>query len=210
MTIATTDLLRLTQWLSPAFPTSAYAYSHGLETAIAEGRVTDADSLRGWCEAVLRFGAGALDVWAIRAVLDGSDPDEVNDLLRARAGSAERWAETRDQGAAFAATTEGIGGERLKAGLALPVALALRAREMEAGIVAALYLQGLAGQLVSAGQRMLPLGQVEAQAVLADLHPVIVELAGRPFEEQPPGSAAFAAEIDAMRHEALQPRMFRT
>ena len=32
-----TDFLTLVQWLSPAFPTGAYAYSHGLEAVISEG-----------------------------------------------------------------------------------------------------------------------------------------------------------------------------
>jgi urease accessory protein len=36
---AEADLLTLTQWLSPAFPVSSYAYSHGLEAAIASGAV---------------------------------------------------------------------------------------------------------------------------------------------------------------------------
>ena len=32
-----TALLTLVQWLSPAFPTGAFAYSHGLEQAVASG-----------------------------------------------------------------------------------------------------------------------------------------------------------------------------
>ena len=208
MTILTTDLLRLAQWLSPAFPTSGYAYSHGLETAIAEGRVADAATLRAWVVAVLRHGSGALDAWAIRAVLDGADPAGASATLRARAGSAERWAETRDQGTAFVATTQALGFEALPPETPLPVAVACRARGMAAEQVCALYLQAFAGQMVSAAQRMLPLGQAEGQRVLAALHPAIADLAAT--TGGPPGSAAIAAEIDAMRHEALQPRMFRT
>jgi urease accessory protein len=37
---AEADLLTLAQWLSPAFPVSSYAYSHGLEAAIASGAVS--------------------------------------------------------------------------------------------------------------------------------------------------------------------------
>ena len=35
-----TDILTLTQWLSPGFPVSAYAYSHGLEQAITSGALS--------------------------------------------------------------------------------------------------------------------------------------------------------------------------
>lgn len=202
------DLLRLTQWLSPAFPVSGYAYSHGLEAAMAAGRVTDAQTLRGWVAAVLRHGTGALDAWAIRATLNGVDPSEVAAMLRARAGCAERWAETRDQGAAFCAVTSATGEPPL-ANLPLPVALGVRARGMEAGLVATLYLQAFASQMVSAATRYLPLGQTEAQRVLRALHPVIEDVARRETET-PPGSAALMAEMDAMAHETLPARLFRT
>ena len=33
------ELLRLLAWLSPAFPTGAYAYSHGLEQAVEDGDI---------------------------------------------------------------------------------------------------------------------------------------------------------------------------
>ncbi|PWJ20483.1 urease accessory protein UreF [Jannaschia seohaensis] len=203
-----TDLLRLTQWLSPAFPLSGYAYSHGLEAAMAEGRVRDAETCRAWTETVLRRGTGALDAWAIRRVLAGDDPEEVADVIRARAGCAERWTETRDMGAAFEAAATAM-GEPERGTHPLPVALALRARGMEAETVAALYLQSLAAQIVSAATRFLPLGQTEAQAVLRDLHPVIAEIAALDALE-PPVGGALLAELDAMAHETLQPRIFRT
>jgi len=202
------DLLRLTQWLSPAFPVSGYAYSHGLETAMAEGRVADAATAGAWIACVLEYGGGALDAWAIRAVLRGEAADDVSDLLRARAGCAERWAETRDMGAAFGAAAVATGLAEMR-DHPLPVALALRARGIAAEAVCALHLHAFAAQLVSAAVRMIPLGQGDGQAVTARLHPAIVRLAADPHET-PPGSAAFLAELDAMRHETLQPRMFRT
>ena len=54
-------LLRLLTWLSPAFPTGSFGYSHGLETAIREGAVTDARSLTGWIAALLEHGSGWTD-----------------------------------------------------------------------------------------------------------------------------------------------------
>ena len=56
MTISGT--LLLTQWLSPSYPLGSFAYSHGLETAIAQGWVTDAASLQDWLEDVLGVGSG--------------------------------------------------------------------------------------------------------------------------------------------------------
>lgn len=205
----TTDLLRLTQWLSPTFPISGYAYSHGLETAMASTRVRDAEGVRAWVAAVLRHGTGPLDVWAIRRVMGGAAADEVAEVLRARSGSPERWREMRDQGTAFGAVTEALGDGARGGDLPLPVALGMRARGMEPGIVTLLYLQGFAGQMVSAATRFIPLGQSVAQGVLRALHPVIRSVASR-ADDAPPGAAALLAEMDAMAHETLQPRLFQT
>lgn len=38
-------ILRLQTWLSPAFPTGAYSYSHGLERAVEAGYINDRKSL---------------------------------------------------------------------------------------------------------------------------------------------------------------------
>src|ERR1700752_5214585 len=51
-------LLRLQSWLSPAFPTGSYSYSHGLEWAVEAGPVNDPESLVDWLEADLCYGSG--------------------------------------------------------------------------------------------------------------------------------------------------------
>src|SRR5258708_35166299 len=51
-------LLRLQNWLSPAFPTGAYSYSHSLEWAVEAGHIKDRESLVDWLDADLRFGSG--------------------------------------------------------------------------------------------------------------------------------------------------------
>ena len=56
-----TDRLRLVQWLSPAFPIGAFAYSQGLESAIAAGDLRRAADVEGWITAVLRHGSGRSD-----------------------------------------------------------------------------------------------------------------------------------------------------
>jgi len=59
-------IVRLLTWLSPAFPTGAFAYSHGLEWAVAAGDVSDTGSLRAWLEDLLRLGAGRSDAILLR------------------------------------------------------------------------------------------------------------------------------------------------
>jgi urease accessory protein len=59
-------LLRLLAWLSPAFPTGGYAWSHGIEWAVDSGDITDGATLGVWVEDVLRHGAGRNDTILLR------------------------------------------------------------------------------------------------------------------------------------------------
>lgn len=210
----TPGLLTLMQWLSPAFPTGGFAYSHGLEWMVAEGGLTGADALRDWLADVLRFGAGRQDAILLSLALrPGADPAALDALARALCPSAERLAETLDQGTAFARTVAGITGRDLPP-RALPVAVGEAAADL--GLpreqVIALYLHAFAANLVSVGIRFLPLGQTEGQAVLSALHPVTLALAAETAEagEDDLGSVALGADLAAMRHETMDVRIFRT
>src|SRR5271165_1784130 len=88
-------LLHLLAWLSPAFPTGAYAYSHGLEWAVECGDITDGDTLRAWLADVLIHGSGRNDAILLRhAHRTACDHSALNDLAAAIAPSRERRTET--------------------------------------------------------------------------------------------------------------------
>lgn len=204
------DLLTLTQWLSPAFPLGGFAYSHGLEQAIATGDVRDAAALSAWLRVVLEEGAGATDATLLCLAMQGAD---VADHARALAASKERLHEAEAQGAAFVRTLNQIREEALPPA-PLPVAVGMAARRLSLAPedVAALYLHAFTSNLVSAAVRFVPLGQTEGQRVLSDLHPVITGIAARaataPLEDI--GSAALGADLSAMLHETMDVRIFKT
>ena len=205
------DRLTLIQWLSPAFPTGAFAYSHGLEQAMVDG-ARDADTVSLWIADVLAQGGGWTDAVLLALTLRGTDADQMADLARALAGSAERLGETLDQGRAFAATVSTL-GQPVPA-LPLPVAVGIAARRLdlpETEIIAH-YLHGFAANLVSAATRFLPLGQAQAQRILAGLHEQIAEIASRAAMAGADDltTSCLAAELAAMRHETLDVRIFRT
>jgi urease accessory protein len=205
----------LAQWLSPAYPTGGFAWSHGLETEVAEGRVTDRASFAAWLADVLDHGLGRTDA-VLLAEAHRAAPEELPALdaeARAFAPSAERLAETAEQGAAFARTTAAVWGLDLPP-LTHPVAVGRAAALMGLPLpdTLALYLHAVTASLASAAQRLVPLGQTEAQAAVARLAPLCARLAD---EAETRGrddlsSAAWAADIAAMRHETLQPRLFRS
>ena len=54
-------LLNLMNWLSPSFPVGGYAYSHGIEFAVEDGRIKNEQQLVSWVEAALVQGSGRTD-----------------------------------------------------------------------------------------------------------------------------------------------------
>lgn len=207
-------LLTLVQWLSPAFPIGAFAYSHGLEYVIAAGEVRDAGALRQWLADVLEYGAGRTDaILLAHALRVGADHAALAALALAMAPTAERLQETEELGAALTRATDALLGT-VSAPLPFPVALGRAAQTLPlpAPQVIALALQAFAAGLVSAAVRFVPLGQTEGQAVLAALHPLILRLAAEAAEAplSAIGSAAIRADMASARHETLHTRIFRT
>lgn len=208
--------LLLTQWLSPAYPLGAFAWSHGLEQAAAEGAVHDANSLAAWAESVLHHGAGQTDTVLMAAAWRATDPDtlaDLADLALALAPSSERRAETLEQGAAFARTTRAVWDLELP-DMALSVAVGRAARLMDQPLppTARLYLQAMLANLVQAAQRLLPLGQTDAQLVLAWLSARIPAHVEATLRLTPDDLGTFTPALDtaAMRHETREPRLFRS
>ena len=116
-----TERLTLHQIFSPAFPTGGFAYSHGLETLVAEGRVKSARDVEDWLSTWATHGAGWTDAVIFAHAARGDAPEPLDALAKALAGSAERRRETALQGAAFAATMRRVWGLDLP-DMAYPVA----------------------------------------------------------------------------------------
>lgn len=206
-------LLTLTQWLSPAFPLGAFAYSHGLEHAISVGAVRDRASLCDWLRAVVAEGSGRSDAVLLSMTRAGADPRETDDLARALAASPERLQESLEQGRAFLRVTNALLGSDHQ-DLTLPVAVGLQTRQLDvpASRVIALYLQSFVGNLVQGAVRLIPLGQTDGQQVVADLAPSIASLSDALAVAGPSdlGTAAIGADLAAMAHEHQEVRLFRS
>ena len=209
----TDGLLTLMQWLSPGFPLGTFSYSHGLENAVAEGQVADADDLRDWLMTVMTSGTGRNDAILLAEGWSADDPSPADELARALATSRERLLETTAQGAAFCTTVNAVWSMDLPP-LCLPVAVGAAARHQGIALDSALraYLHAFAAGLVSAGQRCMALGQTEAQRIVAEIAPLCQSLAQEALTLtlDDLGGSAFMADIAAMRHETLQPRIFRS
>ena len=210
-----TDILTLSQWLSPSYPVGAFAYSHGIEQAIRDNRITDAPTLAAWLTAVLSEGSGRSDAVLLAAAHRAPDADiaKINDLARAVAASAERIRESEKQGAAFASTTRAVWRIDLP-DLMYPVAVGRAAglKSLDVETTSAMYLQSFASNLVSAAIRLVPLGQTQGQAVLAELTPLCRTIAADTKSTDPEDlwSNTWGSDIASMRHETMEPRLFQS
>ncbi|SMO33049.1 urease accessory protein [Thalassovita litoralis] len=211
--ITNSALLTLAQWLSPAYPVGAFSYSHGLEWAIEAQQVTNATTFRDWLRDILIHGTGRNDAILLCHAYRANTPDDIDELARAFAPSAERLLETEQQGAAFCRTTAAIWGNSLPA-LTYPVALGYAAARHGIPLpqTVAMYLHAFASNLTSAAIRLVPLGQTEGQTVLTALAPLCETLAQDaphlPLDAL--GGAVMLADVASMKHETQYTRLFRS
>lgn len=216
VTATSAQILTLSQWLSPAYPVGAFAYSHGLEAAADQGWLRDGADLEAWLQEVLEHGAGRSDALFLAAAWHANaaaDLAAIDATACAFAASEERLLETRQQGRSFGLVTEAIWGAQL-AGLTYPVALgaAAAAEGLPLELTQVMYLQGFLSNLVAAGQRLLPVGQTEGQQILQRLScrlPAIADQT-RDGDLSQLSATAFLADIAAMKHETQRSRIFRT
>jgi urease accessory protein len=217
MTTERQNLLRLMTWLSPAFPVGAFSYSHGLEWAVRSGEVTSHEHVFEWLTDVIAQGSGWNDALLLAASWRAADnPEELSaiaELAEAMSPSAERHMETMLLGEAFTRSVAPWLDEPL-APAAYPVAVGHAAARTHIPLAETLaaFLHALASNLVSAAIRLVPLGQSDGLSVIARLEPVILDTAKHAAEASLDdlGSCCFAADMASLRHETLEPRLFRS
>jgi urease accessory protein len=212
--VSDTDVLQiLAAWFSPGYPVGAYSYSHGLEWAVEASAVHDGASLRAWIADLLAHGAGRSDAILLARTMEAEDPAPLAELAEALAASSERHLETMAQGAAFARTTAAAWGVEVPP-VAYPVAVGCAARRL--GLPAAptvtLFVQAFAANIVSAGVRLIPLGQTEGQRITAALLPLaaLVAEAARAAPLEAVGGSTVGADLAAMLHETQYTRLYRS
>ena len=217
----------LLAWTSPSYPVGAFSYSHGLEAAVEDGSVRDAASLVDYVTAVVTRGGGWVDAvlfaHAFRAAHDPAALDGISELAAAFRGSAETALESRQMGRSFLSVTRRAWahpaldafadrqhGRDIAHCVAGALACAAHGLPLEPALVG--WLHGTAANLVSAGVRLVPLGQTDGQIATAALGPVIAAAAARAVETaiDDLGTAAPLVELASLAHETQYTRLFRS
>ena len=225
------SLIRLQNWLSPAFPTGSYSYSHGLEWAIESHQVHDRTSLVDWLDADLRYGSARNDaiffVEAWRCTTGGHRTRllETAELSAAFRGTSEFALEASQQGTSCLATLRDVWPDPSIEALSevlrqrriqpvLPIVIAVRSATEGVPVGTALrsFLYAFVSNLVTAGVRLIPLGQTDGQRALAELEHAVLEASERAMTAciDDLGSAALMVDLASMSHETQYTRLFRS
>jgi urease accessory protein len=221
-------LFRLMAWLSPAYPVGAFSYSSGIEWAVEAGEIDNAETLQDWLTATLSEGGGFCDAvlfvhaHGAAAKRDMKSLGAIAELAAAFAPSKERHLETTAQGKAFIDATMAAWPcetmEKFAASwsgaVAYPVAVAVACAGHGIALPQALgaCLHAIAANQISAGVRLIPLGQTDGLRILAALERTLAAIAERalktPLDDI--GSATLRADIASMKHETQYTRLFRS
>jgi len=224
-------LLTLLQFSDGLFPAGGFAHSFGLETYVQDGRVRDRHGLERFVAAHLEGSAGPADAAAAAIAVGSARRDDLSAWLAldarldAMKTVPEFRAASRQMGRQALRIAAGLGDDPFLACLARAAdddrtaahhatvfGAAVGRGGAEPAVAAAAYLYSTAALLVGAGLRLIALGQLDGQRVLAAMRGRIEQLAAAAVTASADSLWSFnpALEIAGVRHAALEMRLFRS
>ncbi|PLZ95232.1 urease accessory protein UreF [Fischerella thermalis CCMEE 5273] len=226
ITLTDANLLCLLQLASPALPVGGYSYSEGLETLVEDGAIAHPEHLKHWLEMELRYGAIPMEA---AVMIRGYQSVQAEDFQRLSIWNC--WLSAARETEELRASSLGMGRSLIRLLIELQpqikpiadavgnscnyaIAFGIAAAHWQINIQAALlgYLYSWANNLITAGVKLVPLGQTSGQKILLELQPLLNHLTVQilNLEDDELSCCTWGLSLASMRHETLYTRLFRS
>ena len=215
-------MIRLWQLLSPNLPTGAYAYSGGMESAHDAGWVTDSESCGHWIRQLLEQGLARTDL-PLYLRLHRSWGRNDNDAANHWAGELLSWRETAELRQEDLHLGRAL--QRLLISLDVPAAasaapacfsslfaLACTHWQIDSRSGGIALAWNWVDNQVTAALKLVPLGQTEAQQLLASMAPTLPGIIDAAFSlpDDDIGASLPGYALLSSAHETQHTRLFRS
>ncbi|OUL29551.1 urease accessory protein UreF [Nostoc sp. 106C] len=226
ITLTDSSFLSILQLTSPALPVGAYSYSEGLETLVEQGRIANQQNLKDWLNSQLRYGAIRVEVAVMLRAYKFAKMDDLKALacwnlwLSAARETEELRTSSWQMGRSLIQLlgklqpeimpTLNAVGNPCNYAIAFGIAAAHWQIDMKAALLG--YLHSWASNLITAGVKLIPLGQTAGQQLLLDLQELLsvamVEILA--LEDDELSCCSWGLSLASMQHETQYTRLFRS
>ena len=222
------DILQITDSF---FPSGSFAYSWGLETYVAEGRIRDISGLNGFLNAYLKGMIKNCDALVLKLSFEAAEREEMETVLRldrlihsmkpakeTREGSIQTGRQLLKvirqlhNSGMLDSFEEGIGEGKAFGHQPVVFALVCSHFGINRDDAVSAFLYAAVSAIVSAGVRLIPLGHTDGQRAIVQAKPLIASITDEVSRLNEDDISAFAPglEIMAMKHEHLYTRLFKS
>jgi urease accessory protein len=221
----------LFQIINASFPLGSYNYSEGLEFLLEHSaQVSSPKAFRHWLTLELEYGTVRLDAQVILAVSRVIACDDLaqlhywNSWLNGTRETKELRQQSIQMGNSFLKllgdldpdknikleTLRSPLGKNCHYAIAFGIAIALWELDPKQAILG--YLHSWLSNLVSAGVKLIPLGQTQGQQIIYQLQPAIASLADTliAHKQMDLYACTWGLSLASMNHETQYTRLFRS
>ncbi len=220
------SLLALLQLTSPALPIGAYSYSEGLETLVEKGLIRSASDLQTWLNESLATGSIGVDLAVLLRAHRAWKRDDRETLiywnhwLSATRETAELQQQSWQMGRSLLKLLQNLYPKNdwtawdmtLNWNIAIVFAMAAGLANIDEQTAALGYAYSWASNGVSAGVKLIPLGQTAGQQLMLALTEPIAQAADRALsvEDDRLFSCNWGLTLASMAHETQYSRLFQS
>lgn len=226
ITLTDSHFLSILQLASPALPVGAYSYSEGLETMVENGAIANQQNLQDWLEAQLRYGSIRVEAAVMVRAYQSVNMGDLAALTR-----WNLWLSAARETEELRAASWQMGRSLIQLlGKLIPqilpivnsvdnpcnyaIAFGIASAHWQVNIKAAIlgYLHSWASNLITAGVKLIPLGQTAGQELLLNLQPLLNTAAMEimALEDDNLDCCSWGLSLASMQHETQYTRLFRS